>query len=90
MSEGVVLDAFFYCVALLINLSMPLLLTALTVGFIISLLQAVSSVQEQTLSAVPKMITVFSVIVALGPWFLSRMLTFTEYIFKNIPLFMIK
>ena len=71
-------------------MSLPLLITALIVGFVISLFQAVTSVQEQTLSAVPKMIAVFSVIMILGPWFLNRMLEFITYIFTNIPTFMIR
>ncbi|MBC7474996.1 MAG: flagellar type III secretion system protein FliQ [Candidatus Sericytochromatia bacterium] len=75
---------------MLITLSLPLLITALIIGFVISLFQAVSSVQEQTLSSVPKMIGVFSVIMILGPWFLSRMLEFMTYIFTNIPTFMIR
>jgi len=71
-------------------LSLPLLLTALLVGFTISLFQAVSSIQEQTLSAVPKMIAVFSVIILLGPWYLNSMLQFITYIFSNINVFMIR
>lgn len=76
--------------SLLITLSLPLLLTALLVGFCISLFQAVSSVQEQTLSAVPKMIAVFSVMILLGPWYLTTMLEFLKYIFTNINVFMIR
>lgn len=68
---------------------LPLLLTALIVGFAVSLLQAVSSVQEQTLSSVPKMVAVFVVFMMMGPWYLSRMLDFFHYIYANIPNFMI-
>jgi flagellar biosynthetic protein FliQ len=66
------------------------LLTALLIGFSVSLFQAVSSVQEQTLSAVPKMIGVFAVMVMLGPWYLNRLLEFINYVFTNIPTFMIR
>lgn len=69
---------------------MPLLGTALIVGFVVSLFQAVTSVQEQTLSSVPKMVAVFSIIVAIAPWLLNNMVTFTSYIFSNIPIFMIR
>lgn len=71
-------------------MSLPLLGTALIVGFVVSLFQAVSSVQEQTLSSVPKMVAVFSIIVAIAPWLLNNMLSFTTYIFTNIPIFMIR
>jgi flagellar biosynthetic protein FliQ len=69
---------------------LPLLLTALLIGFVVSLFQAVSSVQEQTLAAVPKMIGVFAVMIMLGPWYLNRLLEFITYVFTNIPNFMIR
>ncbi len=90
MNTSVILSLGYYSLSLLIMLSLPLLLTALLVGFTISLFQAVTSIQEQTLSAVPKMISVFLVIVLLGPWYLNNMLGFLKYVFSNIPVFMIR
>jgi len=74
----------------LIQLSIPHLLGAMFVGLIVSLLQATSSIQEQTLSFVPKMITVFILLILLSTWMLKRMLSFTEYILSNIPVFLLK
>lgn len=90
MTTNTILSLGYYCLSLLIMLSLPLLLTALFIGFTISLFQAVTSIQEQTLSAVPKMIGVFVVIVLLGPWYLNNMLQFITYVFSNIPVFMIR
>ncbi|MEK7435163.1 MAG: flagellar biosynthetic protein FliQ [Cyanobacteriota bacterium] len=80
----------YYSLSLLITLSLPLLITALSIGFAISLFQAVSSVQEQTLAAVPKMIGVFAIIMVLTPWLLKSMLTFFTYIYSNINVFMLR
>ena len=74
----------------MIQLSIPHLLGAMFVGLIVSLLQATSSIQEQTLSFVPKMITVFILLILLSTWMLKRMLSFTEYILSNIPVFLLK
>ncbi|MFN8674141.1 MAG: flagellar biosynthetic protein FliQ [Candidatus Sericytochromatia bacterium] len=80
----------YYSLSLLITLALPLLVTALIIGFVVSLFQAVSSVQEQTLSAVPKMIGVFGLIFAIAPWLLKNMLTFLTYIYSNIPIFLMR
>jgi len=74
----------------LINLSLPLLLTALLIGFSVSLFQAVSAIQEQTLSSVPKMIGVFAIIMLIGPWMLNSVLDLFRYIKTNIPVFLIR
>jgi len=89
-SQSTVLTLGYYGLSLLINLSLPLLLSALVIGLTVSLLQATSSIQEQTLSFVPKMITVFSVALLIGPSMLAKMLTFFKYVITNIPDFLIK
>ena len=62
----------------IITLASPILITAITVGFIISLLQAVTSIQEQTLTFVPKIIAILLVLVFLGPWMMGQMLNYTQ------------
>jgi len=71
-------------VALIIAL--PLLLAALISGLVISILQAATQVNEQTLSFIPKIISVLGVIVILGPWMLGIMLDYMHNLFNNIPL----
>ena len=66
-------------------LTLPLLGVALVVGLIISLLQAITSVQEMTLSYVPKMLIVGLVLMLLAPWMLTMLVDFTNHVFSFIP-----
>lgn len=59
-------------------LASPVLLVAVGVGLIISILQAVTSIQEQTLTFVPKIIAILVVLIFFGPWMITQMLNFTE------------
>lgn len=65
----------------------PILVIALAVGLIISIFQAVTQIQEQTLVFVPKMIAVFIGLLIFGPWMLRQLLNFTENIFGNLSHF---
>ncbi|GIN18930.1 MULTISPECIES: flagellar biosynthesis protein FliQ [Siminovitchia] len=65
----------------------PLLLLALAVGLIVSIFQATTQIQEQTLAFIPKIIAVLVGIVFFGPWMLSRMLSYTTDIFQNLTRF---
>jgi len=65
----------------------PLMLLALVVGLIISIFQATTQIQEQTLAFVPKIIAVLIGLVFFGPWILSKMLTYTYEIFNNLTNF---
>ncbi len=63
----------------------PTLLTALVVGFAISLFQSVTQIQEATLSFVPKAGAVGAAILFTGNWMLQEMITFTTQLFERIP-----
>ncbi len=63
----------------------PLLGAALVVGLIVSLLQAITSIQEMTLSYIPKMMVVAIVLLLLAPWMLQMLSDFTTHIFQVIP-----
>lgn len=63
----------------------PMLLVGLVVGLIVSLFQAVTSIQEMTLSHVPKMFAVAVLLYFLTPWLLQIMVDFTTKAFKFIP-----
>jgi flagellar biosynthetic protein FliQ len=65
----------------------PLLIIALVVGLIISIFQATTQIQEQTLAFVPKIVAVLLGIVFLGPWMLSHLLSYTTDIFSNLTRF---
>ena len=64
----------------------PVLGAGLIVGIVVSLFQTVTSIREMTLSLIPKMVAVAIVIMLLIPWFLDVLITFSQEIFKQIPL----
>ena len=67
------------------KIAAPILLTALLVGFLISLFQAATQIQEATLSFVPKMIAVAIALLVTGNWVLSEMVDFTHSLFDALP-----
>lgn len=64
-------------------LSAPLLVTAAVVSLLVSLLQTLTSVQEQTLTAVPRLVVVFVITVAALPWMVHRLVSFTVHLFTG-------
>jgi flagellar biosynthetic protein FliQ len=66
-------------------LSAPVLLISLVVGLIISILQATTQIQEQTLTFVPKIVAIFLALVFFGPWIFSRLVQYTVQLFQQIP-----
>ncbi|WML52012.1 flagellar biosynthesis protein FliQ [Neobacillus sp. PS3-12] len=65
----------------------PLILLALVVGLIISIFQATTQIQEQTLAFVPKIVAVLVGLIIFGPWMLSHMLSYANEIFSNLTRF---
>lgn len=66
-------------------LGAPLLATALVVGLAVSLVQAVTSIQEMTLSYIPKILIVGAVLLTLAPWFIEILTDFTTRAFQFVP-----
>lgn len=62
----------------------PMLIGALAIGLVISVLQAVTQINEATLTFIPKMIVIFVVIIVAGPWMLDVMSHYTIELFENI------
>ena len=62
------------------------MLASMLVGFVVSILQATTQIQEQTLSYVPKLVAVFLTLMIMGPWILSQAVRFTIVLFESIPL----
>jgi flagellar biosynthetic protein FliQ len=65
-------------------LAAPLLLTALTVGLMISVLQAATQINEMTLSFLPKLLALFLVLITAGPWMLALIVDYMQRIFIRI------
>ena len=68
-------------------ISGPLLIIALVVGLLVSIFQATTQIQEQTLAFIPKIIAVLVGIVFFGPWMLSKLVEFTTDLYENINMF---
>ncbi|MEQ6375339.1 flagellar biosynthesis protein FliQ [Bacillaceae bacterium S4-13-58] len=65
----------------------PLLILALVVGLLVSIFQATTQIQEQTLAFIPKIVAVLVGLVFFGPWMLSHMISYTLEIFQNLDRF---
>jgi flagellar biosynthesis protein FliQ len=63
----------------------PLLLSALLVGLVVAILQAATSIQEQTLTFVPKIFTILIILALLGGWMFSSLREYTMELFRRIP-----
>jgi len=72
-------------VKMILLISLPMLVVALVVGISISLFQALTQIQEMTLTFVPKIIAVFAAIIIAAPWMTERMVSYTREIFNMIP-----
>jgi flagellar biosynthesis protein FliQ len=66
-------------------LAVPMLTTAMVIGLSVSLFQAVTSIQEQTLTFVPKMIGITMLVLVMLPWMLRTTIEFTTAVFQKIP-----
>ena len=85
MSQDFVTQVIYNGVILVLMLSMPAVGLGLLVGFIVSLFQAVTQIQEQTLTFVPKMAVVMGVIAFTSPWMMSLLVDFVSTLWGNIP-----
>lgn len=88
ITEGQVLDIASDAIYTIITVSVPLLLISLIVGLIISIFQTVTSIQEQTLTFVPKIIAVFLGMILLGPWILTTLTDFITRLWNNFSLYL--
>ncbi|HUX89176.1 MAG TPA: flagellar biosynthesis protein FliQ [Gallionellaceae bacterium] len=70
---------------LTVIVSAPVLLTALIIGLLVSIFQAATQINEQTLSFIPKLIGMFGVLIIAGPWMIGLMVDFIQRLFTNIP-----
>jgi len=66
-------------------ISAPILLSVLAIGIVVGMFQAATSINEQTLSFIPKLIILVLVLVIAGSWMLSQIVEFTKNIFEMIP-----
>ena len=88
MDPQMVVDIMEQSFWVALQLALPALLAALLVGVAVSVLQAVTSIQEQTLALVPKMLAVMLALVIFFSWMQSTVMHFTQQLFASIPNFL--
>lgn len=87
MSSEFVITMAERSVYVVLLVSGPLLALALIVGLIVSVFQATTQIQEQTLAFIPKIVAVLIGLVVFGPWMLSTIISFTTELFSNLDRF---
>jgi len=85
MTDTQVIGLAMQTMIVALKLSAPILLTALSIGFTISLFQSMTQIQEFTLAFVPKLVGVGVALLLSGNWMLHTMITFTVQLFDTLP-----
>ena len=85
MDSDLVISLAVAAMELALKIALPLLLVGLAVGLIISVFQAVTQIQEQTLTFIPKILATVVVMVVGGPWMLDQLLSYTADLWGSIP-----
>ena len=85
MSGTLAVDLIRQAIMLALMVAAPLLLTALCVGIIVSLIQAVTQLQEQTLTFIPKLLALAMVFVLTLPWTLTRLVEYLSGVLRSLP-----
>lgn len=88
ITEGQVLDIAREALFLIIRVSAPLLLISLIIGLIVSIFQTVTSIQEQTLTFVPKIVSVFLGMMLVGGWMLEQLSNFMVELWSDFGLYL--
>ncbi|MDB8551133.1 flagellar biosynthesis protein FliQ [Turicibacter sanguinis] len=86
MSENILLMIMQDAFMTLLKVAGPILIISLGVGLVISIIQAVTQIQEQTLTFVPKLLTIAITLLVMGPYFLNQLVGFFERIVEYIML----
>ncbi|HQE38775.1 MAG TPA: flagellar biosynthesis protein FliQ [Zoogloea sp.] len=85
MTPTTVIDLGRQALELTLLVSAPLFIAALVTGLLVSIFQAATQINEQTLSFVPKLIATFITLVLAGPWMITMMTDFIRRLFESIP-----
>jgi flagellar biosynthesis protein FliQ len=85
MTQDTVVSIVVQAMEVGLKVALPILLVGLVIGLLVSIFQAVTQIQEQTLSFIPKILGLVAVIVIGGPWMLGTLLSWTEQLWTSIP-----
>jgi flagellar biosynthetic protein FliQ len=84
MTSGFVVTFFTEAIQMAGMLSLPALMLGLVVGLLVSIFQAVTQIQEQTLALIPKIIAIVFALMVFGGWMLSQMVSYTQRVFAQM------
>lgn len=87
MDENMLVTLLVETLYLIIKVSAPMLIVSLVVGLIISILQTVTSIQEQTLTFVPKLLSIFLVLMIAGNWMMKNITEYFQFLCENFSSF---
>jgi flagellar biosynthetic protein FliQ len=85
MSPDTIIDLSQQALYVIAMITAPMLLSALAIGLLIGMFQAATSINEQTLSFIPKLMVLLLSILVAGPWMLNLLLSFTRRLYLGIP-----
>lgn len=85
MENDFVVEVVNQAIKVTLMLSAPMLIGALIVGVLVSIFQAVTQINEQTLSFIPKILVIIATLVIFSPWMMETMVTYTQDLFTSIP-----
>lgn len=85
MNQDTVVSLATQAMTLALKVGGPLLLAGLIIGLLVSIFQAVTQIQEQSLSFIPKIVGVAALIVLLGPWMLDQLIAYAQNLYMQIP-----
>ena len=85
MNQDVVVNLVMSAMEVAMKLAMPLLLIGLAIGLVVSVFQAVTQIQEQTLTFIPKILATAAVIIIAGPWMLDQLVVYAQDLYGQIP-----
>jgi flagellar biosynthetic protein FliQ len=85
MNQDTVINLATQAMMLALKVAGPVLLLGLIIGLLVSIFQAVTSIQEQSLSFIPKIVGVAVLIVVLGPWMLGQLVSYAQNLYLSIP-----
>lgn len=85
MNQDTVVSLATSAMTLAIEIAGPMLLVGLVIGLVVSIFQAVTQIQEQSLSFIPKIVGLAVLIVILGPWMLGQLVSYAQNLYMSIP-----
>lgn len=85
MENEFVIEVVNQAIKITLMLSAPMLIGALVVGILVSIFQAVTQINEQTLSFIPKILVIITALVIFSPWMMETMVSYTQEHFMSIP-----